>query len=67
MAADFEVQVSPEFLQRIEADLAANVKMLRAANAFTAYNRGGGPKGQYDRHYDKSTGGVALATMVINC
>jgi hypothetical protein len=52
----FEVQLSAEFLSKIESDLSANVKSLTAANAFTEYNRGGGPAGSYDRHYDKSTG-----------
>lgn len=61
MSSDFEVQLSPEFLAKIDADLDASVKSLRAANAFTSYNRGGGPKGDYDRHYDKSTGGTPSA------
>lgn len=58
MTSDFEVQVSPQYLAKIEADFKASVKMLAAPGAFTDYNRGGGPKGDYDRHYDKSTGGV---------
>ena len=62
MTSDFEVQLSPEYLAKVEADLKASVKMLGARNAFTDYNRGGGPKGDYDRHYDKSTGGVAPGT-----
>jgi hypothetical protein len=54
--SDFEVQLSADFLSKIESDLSDNVKSLAAANAFTEYNRGGGPGGSYDRHYDKSTG-----------
>ncbi|MBX7259851.1 MAG: hypothetical protein U1F48_10115 [Burkholderiales bacterium] len=57
MKPKFEVQVSPEYLAKIEADLRAGMKMLASENAFTDYNRGGGPGGNYDRHYDKSTGG----------
>jgi hypothetical protein len=56
MPDNFEVEVSPEFLAKIEADLEACVKTLGEAAAFTEYNRGGGPAGKYDRHYDKSTG-----------
>ena len=56
MSEDFEVQLSPEFLAKLEADLHLSVKSLQSANAFTSYNRGGGPAGKYDRHYDKSTG-----------
>jgi hypothetical protein len=56
MDTDFEVAVSPEFVERIRADLARSVMDLGDPSAFTAYNRGGGPAGQYDRHYDKSTG-----------
>lgn len=56
MPDNFEVEVSPEFLAKIEADLEASVKTLGEADAFTEYNRGGGPAGKYDRHYDKSTG-----------
>ena len=56
MPDNFEVEVSPEFLAKIEADLEASVKTLGEAAAFTDYNRGGGPGGKYDRHYDKSTG-----------
>lgn len=52
----FEVKLSPEYLAKIEADLQTNVGQLGAANAFAEYNRGGGPAGSYDRHYDKSTG-----------
>lgn len=62
--SQFEVQLSPEFLAKIEADLEAHVKLLASENAFTEYNRGGGPKGNYDRHYDKSTGKVAPAISV---
>lgn len=62
MTSDFEVQLSPEYLAKIEADLKARVQMLGAANAFTDYNRGGGPAGSYDRHYDKSTGGITPNT-----
>lgn len=58
MTPDFEVQLSPEYLAKIEADLKAGVKLLASVNAFTEYNRGGGPGGSYDRHYDKSTGGI---------
>ena len=56
MTSDFEVQLSPEYLAKIEANLEASMTSLESENAFTAYNRGGGPKGDYDRHYDKSTG-----------
>lgn len=58
MKSDFEVQLSPEYLAKIEADLEAGIKLLASANAFTDYNRGGGPGGNYDRHYDKSTGSI---------
>ena len=54
--SDFEVQLSSEFLLKLEADLDANVRSLGSENAFTEYNRGGGPAGSYYRHYDKSTG-----------
>lgn len=56
MGSTFEVQLSPEYLAKIEADLEGHVRLLASQNAFTAYNRGGGPKDNYDRHYDKSTG-----------
>lgn len=56
MEQDFEVQVSPDFLARMESDLKASVESLKSEGAFTEYNRGGGPAGDYDRHYDKSTG-----------
>ena len=56
MKNDFEVQLSPEFLARIETDVQSNVKALGCSGAFEVYNRGGGPAGSYDRHYDKSTG-----------
>ncbi|RLA40248.1 MAG: hypothetical protein DRR42_26170, partial [Gammaproteobacteria bacterium] len=56
MRQDFEVELSPDFLGKIEADLKANVEALGSKEAFTEYNRGGGPAGDYDRHYDKSTG-----------
>lgn len=56
MSDNFEVEVSPEFLAKLEADLELSVKALGEATAFTDYNRGGGPAGKYDRHYDKSTG-----------
>jgi hypothetical protein len=62
MASDFEVQLSPEYLAKIETDLKASVQMLGSASAFTDYNRGGGPAGSYDRHYDKSTGGITSST-----
>lgn len=42
MKPKFEVQVSPEYLAKIEADLRAGMKMLASENAFTDYNRGGG-------------------------
>lgn len=51
----FEIQVSDEYLERIESDLGARPQYVRTEE-ITAYNRGGGPAGQYDRHYDKSTG-----------
>ena len=56
MEQEFEVQISPDFLARMESDLKASVETLKSENAFTEYNRGGGPAGDYDRHYDKSTG-----------
>jgi hypothetical protein len=55
MKQDFEVQISPEFLAKMESDLKIKVDALASENAFTNYNRGGGPAGNYDRHYDKST------------
>jgi hypothetical protein len=63
MTPDFEVQLSPEYLARIEADLTASIKLLASANAFTDYNRGGGPGGSYDRHYDKSTGSISRTSI----
>lgn len=56
MEQEFEVQISPEFLARMESDLKSSIDALTSENAFTDYNRGGGPAGDYDRHYDKSTG-----------
>ena len=56
MENNFEVELSKDYLKKIEADLAASVESLRSSEAFTDYNRGGGPAGAYDRHYDKSTG-----------
>lgn len=56
MEQEFEVQISPDFLARMESDLKASVETLKSESAFTEYNRGGGPAGDYDRHYDKSTG-----------
>jgi len=56
MAVPFEVQLSKEFLARIESDVEASIKDLDCASAFASYNRGGGPGGAYDRHYDRSTG-----------
>lgn len=55
MSDDFEVHVSSEFMERMRSDLARSVEAFGDPTAFTAYNRGGGPAGQYDRHYDKST------------
>lgn len=55
MNSDFEVAISPEFLERMRADLNKSIRDFGGQSAFTAYNRGGGPTGQYDRHYDKST------------
>lgn len=55
MSEEFEVQVSSEFMERMRSDLARSVEAYGDTAAFTAYNRGGGPAGQYDRHYDKST------------
>lgn len=66
MISDFEVQLSPEYLAKIETDLEACVNSLGSSNAFTVYNRGGGPKGEYDRHYDKSTGKIAPGTVDSN-
>ena len=56
MQKHFEVQLSSEFLARIEEDVVTHVKATGVEGAFTAYNRGGGPGGAYDRHYDRSTG-----------
>lgn len=56
MTKNFEVQLSAEYLAKIESDLLVSVSQLGSENAFTDYNRGGGPAGSYDRHYDKSTG-----------
>lgn len=56
MQTIFEVELSKDYLEKIEADLAASVEALRSSEVFTDYNRGGGPAGDYDRHYDKSTG-----------
>lgn len=56
MEQDFEVQLSTEFLAKIKDDMKSNIKSLDCSSAFEAYNRGGGPAGSYDRHYDKSTG-----------
>lgn len=52
----FEVELSQEFIERIESDLLASVSQLAGEGAFSSYNRGGGPGGSYDRHYDRSTG-----------
>ncbi len=56
MTKQFEVQLSPEFLARIEGDVKDNISATSCSSAFQSYNRGGGPGGNYDRHYDKSTG-----------
>jgi len=56
MENNFEVELSSQFLARIKEDIASNIKLLDCSGAFEAYNRGGGPAGNYDRHYDKSTG-----------
>jgi hypothetical protein len=53
---DAEVQLSAEYLRRLEAKLDMSVQELAAQGAFAGYNRGGGPAGKYDRHYDKSVG-----------
>lgn len=52
----FELSISTEFLARAERELTESVEKLGDPKAFSAYNRGGGPKGSYDRHYDRSTG-----------
>lgn len=51
----FELKISPEFLAKAEKDLKQSIEMYGDTKVFEAYNRGGGPKGAYDRHYDKST------------
>lgn len=56
MSDEFELEISPEFLARAERDLLESLEKFGDPTAFSAYNRGGGPKGAYDRHYDKSTG-----------
>ncbi len=67
MSAPHEVKLSTEFLNRIEKDIQDNVAELNCASAFESYNRGGGPGGSYDRHYDRSTGKAdsAVASKVI--
>lgn len=62
MEKDFEVQLSADFLARIDNDVKSNIKSLDCSGAFEAYNRGGGPAGSYDRHYDKSTGSIEQKT-----
>jgi len=52
---DFEVEISADYLAKIEQELKSSVDALRDEGAFVNYNRGGGPAGSYDRHYDKST------------
>lgn len=52
----FELAISPEFLEEAEQHMTESLEKYGDPKLFTAYNRGGGPKGQYDRHYDKSTG-----------
>lgn len=59
MNKNFEVVLSPDFLSRIEEDVNSNIKSLECIGAFESYNRGGGPAGDYDRHYDRSTGGIS--------
>lgn len=56
MSEDFELKISPEFLEKAEQDMTESLEKYGDPKLFTAYNRGGGPKGSYDRHYDKSTG-----------
>lgn len=56
MSEDFELRISPEFLEKAEQDMTESLEKYGDPKLFTAYNRGGGPKGSYDRHYDKSTG-----------
>ena len=56
MQKQLEVQLSNDFLKRIEEDVRTHVNATGETGAFTAYNRGGGPAGSYDRHYDRSTG-----------
>lgn len=58
MTKQFEVQLSPEFLERIEEDVKDNIAATGCSSAFQDYNRGGGPGGSYDRHYDRSTGKI---------
>lgn len=52
---DFELKISPEFLEKANSDLKNSIEQFGGDRVFEAYNRGGGPKGAYDRHYDKST------------
>ncbi len=56
MLDDFEVVVSDEFLKKMEEEFELSMKTFGSKDAFTSYNRGGGPKGQYDRTYTKHTG-----------
>lgn len=56
MSEDFELKISPEFLAKAEQNMTESLEKYGDPKLFTAYNRGGGPKGSYDRHYDKSTG-----------
>ncbi len=56
MSEDFELKISPEFLAKAEQNMMQSLEKYGDPKLFTAYNRGGGPEGSYDRHYDKSTG-----------
>ena len=56
MSEDFELEISPEFLAKAEQNMTESLEKYGDPKLFTAYNRGGGSKGSYDRHYDKSTG-----------
>lgn len=56
MSEAFELKISPEFLAKAEQNMMESLEKYGDPKLFTAYNRGGGPKGSYDRHYDKSTG-----------
>ena len=65
MSKEVEVTLSPEFLARLEKDVQDNVAAIECASAFEGYNRGGGPGGSYDRHYDRSTGKISAPSSKV--